>query len=310
MTQVCPHAAPAAAGRHSVRTVIAGMARLGDADPPQLGPYRLLGRLGTGATGTVYLGRGAPHRGARKERAAVRALRPELLRDRQQRARIRHVTETLSRGPRSSPYVAAAHGCELDGDRPWAAQEFVAGPSLGALVRRYGPLPEEAVRTLGGALCRALDALHRAGVVHGELSTGNVLLAADRPRVVDPGMGAGRADLADGETPLPADDVFALGVLLAYASSARMPFAGSLLPSSRESPDLAGVPAALHPALLACLHKTSEARPVPGPLARALDLADDAERPASSWLPQPWVHEIADVAEAARALGRRRFFRR
>lgn len=286
------------------------MARLGDADPPQLGPYRLLGRLGSGTTGPVYLGRGAPHRGARKERAAVRALRPELLRDRQQRAQIRRVTETLARGPHSSPYVAAAHGCELDGVHPWAAYEFVPGPSLGALVCEYGPLPEEAVRTLGGALCRALDALHRAGVVHGDLTPAHVLIAADRPRVVDPGRGVGRPDLADGQLPLPADDVFALGVLLAYASSARMPFAGSLLPTGRESPDLTGVPVGLHPAVLSCLHKTAEARPVPGPLARALDLAGDAERPASGWLPQPWAHEITDFADAARALGGRRLFRR
>lgn len=287
------------------------MARLGDADPPQLGPYRLLRRLGTGATGTVYLGRGAPHRGARRERAAVRALRPELLRDRQQRARIRHVTDTLSRGRGHglSPYLAAAHGCELDGERPWTACEFVPGPALGALVRRYGPLPEGAVRALGGALCHALDALHRAGVVHGELSPGNVLLAADRPRVVDAGLGAGRADLAEGEASQPADDVFALGVLLVYAASARMPFAGALLPSSRESPDLGGVPRGLHPALLACLHKTAEARPVPGPLARALDPAAGAERPAEDWLPQPWTHEITDFAEAARDVGGRWFSR-
>ncbi len=285
------------------------MARLGSADPPQLGPYRLLARLGAGATGTVYLGRGAPHRGARKERAAVRALRPELLRDRQQRARIRHVTETVSRGLRS-PYVAATYGCELDSERPWVAHEFVPGPALAALVRRYGPLPEEAVRALGGALCRALSALHQAGVVHGELCAGNVLMAADRPRVVDHGLGGGRADLADGETPQPADDVFALGVLLTFAASARMPFAGSLLPSTREGPDLTGVPDALHPALLACLHKAPESRPQPGPLARALDLADDAEHPAEAWLPQPWTHEIRDVAEAARDLGGSRLFRR
>ena len=286
------------------------MARLGDADPPRLGPYRLLGRLGTGAAGDVYLGRGAPHRGTRKERAAVRALRPELLRDRQLRARIRHVTEALSHGPHRSPYLAAAHGCQLDGEHPWAAYEFVPGPALGTLVRRHGPLPEAAVRTLGGALCRALDALHRAGVVHGALSPGNVLLAADRPRVVDPGVSAGRADLSGGETPLPADDVFALGVLLAYAASARMPFAGSLPPAGRESPDLTGVPAGLRPALLACLHRTAEDRPGPGPLAGALDLAAGADRPAAAWLPQPWTHEITAVGASARALAGRRLFRR
>ncbi|MDT0378138.1 protein kinase [Streptomyces sp. DSM 42041] len=289
--------------------MIAGMARLLPEDPPRLGPYRLLGRLGSGPAGHVYLGRGAPRRGARKERAAVRALRPEQLRDRQQRARIRQVADTVARGARS-PYVAAAHGCDLDGERPWMAREFVPGPGLPALVGRYGPLPEEAVRALGGGLCRALAALHRSGVVHGDLAPGNVLLAADHPRVVDYGMSEGRHAPGDGRSPLPADDVFALGVVLAYAASARMPFAGSLLPSTRESADLSGVPEGLRPALTACLHKTPEARPLPAALARRLDLDDAAERPAASWLPGPWTHEIRTFAEAADGFGGRGLFRR
>jgi serine/threonine protein kinase len=268
------------------------------------------GTPGTGGpSGTVYLGRGAPFRGARKEQAAIRALRPELLRDRQQRARIRQVAETASRELRS-PYVATTHGCDLDGERPWLAREFVPGPGLPALLRRYGPLPEEAVRALGGALCRALSALHDVGVAHGDLAPESVLLAADRPRVVDYGLGTGRPDLDDNESPRPADDVFALGVVLAYAASARQPFAGSPLPTTQECPDLTGVPPGLRPALLACLHKTPEARPLPGPLARALDLADDAERPAEKWLPAAWVHDVREVAEAARRLAGRRLFGR
>ncbi|MFR9674207.1 protein kinase domain-containing protein [Streptomyces sp. TR06-5] len=290
--------------------MIAGMARLGNADPPQLGPYRLLGKLGTGSAGTVYLGRGAPHRGARKERAAVRALRPELLRDRQQRALVRQTTEALYRGPHSSPYVAAAQGCELDGETPWVAYDFVPGPDLGSLVGRHGPLPEDAVRALGGALCRALEVLHSSGVAHGGLTPGNVLLAADRPRVVDPGMGTAVTDLSDGASPRPADDVFVLGVLLAYASSGRVPFSVPLARACTQAPDLSDVPEGLHPALLACLQAREDVRPAPGPLARALDLAAEAELPVRTWLPQPWAREVSDAAAAAENLGRRRLFRR
>lgn len=299
-------------GRSTVRSVSAGMARparLLPTDPPRLGPYRLLGRLGAGSGGAVYLGRGAPRRGARKERSAVRALRPEQLRDRQRRAQLRQVVETVS-GRLLSPYVAVAHGCDLDGESPWLSREFVPGPSLPALVRKYGPLPEGAVRVLGGALCRALSALHGAGVVHGDLRPGNVLMAADRPRVVDYGMGTGRPDLEDGRAALPADDVFALGVVLAYAASARSPFAVMLPPSAGEVPDLTGVPEGLHPVLFACLHKTPEGRPPPGALAGVLDLADDAARPAGAWLPGPWTHEVGEVAEAADRLGGRGLLRR
>lgn len=287
------------------------MARLGSADPRQLGPYRLHGVLGNGALGTVYLGRGSPRRGGRKRAAAVRAMRPELLRDRTLRARLRHVTQTVANEV-DSPYVAGALGCELDSERPWLAAEFVPGPALATLVARYGPLDEDGVRALGGALCRALAALHAARIPHRDLRAANVLLTAGTPRVVDYGLGPGRTDLgADDETAAdPAADVFELGALLCYAASAHLPFTGSLLPAAREDPDLAGVPEGLHPALLACLHKTPESRPSPGQLARALDLADLAEQPAADWLPESYLHEIDMSGQDARQLLGRRLFGR
>lgn len=286
------------------------MTRLGSDDPRQLGPYRLHGVLGGGGMGRVYLGRGAPHRGGRKQTVAVRALRPELLRDRQLRARLRHETQVAAAGV-DSPFVAGALGCELDSERPWVADEFVPGPSLATLVRRYGPLPEDAVRALGSALCRALLALHGARIAHRDLRAAHVLLAADHPRVVGCGLGLKHSDpTGEGEAAGPADDVFELGVLLVYAACAHPPFTGSLLASGRESPDLSGVPPGLRPALLACLHKTSEARPLPGPLARALDLEDRAERPAAEWLPEHCLHDIHAVADAARRLTGRRLFGR
>lgn len=281
--------------------------RLGESDPRELGPYRLLGRLGSSTTGTVYLGRGAPHRGARRVRAAVRQLRPELLRDRQQRARIRHVTEVMSREA-PSPFVAAAHGCELDDARPWVAFEFVPGLPPADLVHRYGPLPEKAVRVLGGALCRGLDALHRTGVVHGDLTPGNVLLAADRPRIVDQGLATARATTAHGDTPQPADDVLALGVLLAHLSTGRQPYAAPL--THHASPELHDLPQGLRSAVLACLHKAPESRPVPGPLAHALDPDEEARHPAETWLPEPWLHDITEFARTTRSLGGRGLFRR
>lgn len=287
------------------------MTRLGSADPRQLGPYQLRGVLGSGGLGTVYLGRGTPRRGGGKHTVAVRAMRPELLRDRSLRARLRRVTQTVANEV-DSPYVAGALDCELDSEHPWLAGEFVPGVALGTLITRYGPLPEDGVRALGGSLCRALAALHAARVTHRDLRAGNVLLTADSARLVDYGLGPGRTDLgADDEAAAdPAADVFELGVLLCYAASAHLPFAASVLPTAREDPDLTGVPEGLHPALLACLHKTPESRPAPGPLTRLFDLADLAEQPAANWLPEPYVHEI-DMSrqDARRLLGRRLFGR-
>ena len=284
------------------------MAGLGSTDPRQLGPYRLHGVLGAGSTGTVYLGRGAPRRGERKLLVAVRALRPELLRDRQLRARLRQEMQTAASSARSR-YVAEAAGCELDSEQPWLANEFVPGPALETMVARFGPLEETAVRALGGALARALTALHVARIAHRDLGAHNVLLAADAPRVVDYALGLGRP----GHVPAlgdPADDVFELGATLVHASGGHPPFAGSMLPGSREDPDLTGVPDSLCPALLACLHKTPESRPPLDVLARAFDLEDTAERPAADWLPAAYVQEIDAVADAARRMAGRRLFGR
>ncbi|MDJ1135231.1 protein kinase domain-containing protein [Streptomyces iconiensis] len=298
--------------------MIEGIARLRDSDPQRLGPFRLHGVLGSGAAGTVYLGKGTPWRGARKRTVAVRAVRPELLRDRQLRARVRQETGHAAASV-DSPHVAEALGCELDSEQPWIATAFVPGHSVAALVASYGPLPEMSVRALGGGVSRALAALHATGTPHRDLRAGNVLLSAAGPRVVDYGTPLGRSAAVGGRNGNGeqeastaghlADDVFELGVLLVLAATARSPFTRSLLPTAREDPDLAGVPEALRPTLLDCLHKTPASRPRPEPLARALDLSGMAERPAEEWLPEPYVHDIDGRAEEARRLVGRLFRR-
>jgi serine/threonine protein kinase len=287
------------------------IAPLGGSDPRRLGPFRLHGVLGNGGTGTVYLGRGAPRRGGRKETVAVRGLRPELLRDRQQRARLRQESQIIADSVRS-PFLAAPLDCEPDSERPWLATEYVPGLPLTALVSRFGPMPEEAVRALGGALCRVLVALHGAGLLHGDLRPQNVLLAAEAPKVVDTGFGP---DLTGGgsaaeRTIAMSQEVFAMGAVLVFAATGHPPFRGGPRSAVHDWADLSGVPEGLHPALLACLHHDPGYRPQPGALARVLDLADTAERPATDWLPEAYLHEIGVRAEAARKLTGRHFFGR
>lgn len=294
-----------------------GTARLRDTDPQRLGPFRLHGVLGRGTAGTVYVGRGAPQRGARKRTVAVRAIRTELLRDRQLRARVRQETAHIAATARSA-FLAEPLGCELDGEHPWIASAFVPGRSVAALVSSYGPLPEMSVRALGGGVSRGLAALHAAEAPHRDLRATNVLLTAEGPRLVDPGPPLGRSAAVGGrdsgavDTPGGgefADDVFELGVLLVYAATARLPFAANPLPSAREDPDLTGVPEALRPTLLDCLHKTPSARPRPESLARALDLSAVANRSADTWLPDSYLHDIDTRADEARRLVGRLFGR-
>lgn len=297
------------------------MARPATDAPRRLGPYRLHGTLGHGALGPVHLGRGAARRGGRKRLAAVRALRPELLRDRQLKARLRRDLDTV-RTRVTSPYAALPLGCELDGERPWAAVEFVPGPSLARLLVRYGPPPEAAVRALGAALAHALADLHAAGVAHRTLRPASVLVAADRPRAVDCALGALAGEPpADGHGG-PADDVFDLDVLLALTASGRHPFRDGPPPAGaprtsetpgapgRGEPAPAGVPAGLRPVLLACLDREPGRRPAADALAASLDPAGRAWGPAGAWLPELWLRAIGAHAALARELGGRRRFGR
>ena len=273
---------------------------LGGSDPRRLGPYRLLGVLGSGEFGRVYAGRGAPRGSVRRRLVAVRALRPELLRDRQVRARLRR--ELRVGADCGSPWVAPAVDGELDGDRPWVAWTLVPGTSLRRLVLRHGPLPEPALPPLAGALAHGLAALHRVGTAHGAPRPGTVLLHLDRPRLVDHGLAL---TVPDGG---PARDVFDLAVLLVFAVVARPPFRGlrPVASAAPPGPDLTGVPEEVRPTLLACLHPDPARRPSPRELAEALDPQGRAEEPAHQWLPEAYRRQIeADRAALRRLVGRR-----
>ncbi|KUJ67427.1 hypothetical protein ACZ90_28525 [Streptomyces albus subsp. albus] len=287
--------------------------------PAQLGGYRILGILGSGGMGTVYLARGLGGR------VALKTVRPELLRD--QGLRDRFAREVAAAAAVRSPFVAAVLGSAPRTGVPWLASEFVPGPTLGQAVRRHGPLPVSAVCTLAGALGRALAALAAAGVVHRDLKPSNVLLAADRPRLVDFGIArvAGDATLTTaGQRPGtpgymspeqvvkgelgPASDVFCAGALLVFAVTGRHVFldgdqAGTDVRIVYGEPDLDEVPGTLLPVVRACLAKRPADRPTAAELAAELDPHGTAVRVAERWLPQGVRADIAEIERAAAALG-------
>ena len=116
---------------------------LGPADPRQLGTYRLLGTLGAGGMGTVYLGRSG------RRLAAVKTLRPELARDAHLLARFQNEIRAASAVRHHG--VAAVLDSDMAAVPPWFAGEFVAGPTLAECVANHGPLAEHAVRGLASA---------------------------------------------------------------------------------------------------------------------------------------------------------------
>lgn len=296
------------------------MERLLPTDPSRLGGNRLLGRLGAGGMGVVYLARTEGG-----DLAAVKVIQPEYAEQDEFRARFRR--EAASAGRVDSPWVVPVLGADTEAAAPWLATAFVPGPSLAEAVVACGPLPDGAVRVLGKVLARALAAVHEAGLVHRDVKPGNVLLALDGPRLID--FGIARPTAAD-ETELtsdnvvvgtpgflapeqaqarevgPASDVFSLGCVLAYAATGRLPFgtgaADALLYRTvHDEPELDGVADTELRALLGrCLAKEPAERPTAAEVDA--ELAEDAPAGTVDWLPDPVVRMIADRSAEMLAL--------
>ncbi|WP_103535255.1 bifunctional serine/threonine-protein kinase/ABC transporter substrate-binding protein [Streptomyces sp. SM11] len=288
-------------------------------DPARIGGHRLLGRLGAGGMGVVYLGR--TDAGAL---AAIKVILPELAGDEDFRTRFRRETEAARRV--DSPWAVPVTGADTEAERPWLATEFVPGPTLSDVVARRGPLPVRSVAVLGRLLSRALAAVHAAGLVHRDVKPGNVLLTADGPRLIDFGI-ARAADAtaltatglvvgtpgflppeqASGNTAGPAGDVFSLGCLLAYAATGRPPFGSGavdalLYRTVHDAPDLDGIE---EPGLRALLERCLAKDPAARPEAADLDGLITEDEPAGAradWLPEDVVLIIADRSAAVLAL--------
>lgn len=267
-------------------------------DPGRIGDYTVLGRLGRGAMGTVYLCRSPGGR-----QVAVKVARPDLSDDPGFRERFRH--EVAMARAVGGFWTAAVVDADPDAPRPWLATEYVPGPTLHEVVTAHGPLPEQSLRRLIAGLAEALLAIHATGLVHRDLKPSNVLLAADGPRVIDfgiakalettgltatgmvvgtPGFLSPEQIAGGGVTP--ASDVFALGSVLVYAATGRGPFGTGDGPALmyravHSLPDLDGVPPGLRPIAARCLDRVAQARPTPG------DLLAEVGKPApAEWLPQ------------------------
>ncbi|WP_406061150.1 bifunctional serine/threonine-protein kinase/ABC transporter substrate-binding protein [Streptomyces sp. NBC_01077] len=288
-------------------------------DPSTIAGYRLLGRLGAGGMGVVYLGRTAAG-----ELAAVKVTHADQADQPDFRARFRREVEAARRV--SSPWAVPVTGADPDAPEPWMATAFVPGPSLGEAVTAHGPLPERSVRLLGWAVARALAAVHAAGLVHRDVKPGNVLLAVDGPRLIDFGIARATGETALTATDMvvgtpgflapeqaeartdaigPPADVFALGCLLAYAATGRPPFGTGAVDALmyrtvHDEPDLTGVPEGLLDLVRACLAKDPAARPTAAEIG--VRLVEDSPGNGADWLPAPVVRTIAERSARMLAL--------
>jgi eukaryotic-like serine/threonine-protein kinase len=239
-------------------------------DPRSVGPYRLLGRLGAGGMGQVYLGRSAGGR-----LVAVKLICPELAGE--PGFRVRFAREVAVARTVGGLFTALVVDADAEAAVPWLATAYVPAPSLAEAVDDHGPLPAGAVATLAEGLAEGLAAIHAAGVVHRDLKPSKVLLAADGPRVIDFGISrAAEASMltqsgtvmgspgfmspeqAEGGPVGPASDVFSLGEVLAFAATGQSPFGTGPTPALvyrvvHNEPDTAGLPASIRPLVQRCL---------------------------------------------------------
>jgi eukaryotic-like serine/threonine-protein kinase len=254
--------------------------------------YRLEQRIGVGAMGAVWRGTdellnrtvavkellAAVDSGTVTTGEALEESRQRLMREGRIGARLQH------------PHVISMFDVVVHDERPWLVMEYLPSKSLAGMLNESGPMEPRVVAEIGRQVADGLAAAHTAGVVHRDVKPGNVLIADDgRVKLTD--FGVSRAvddvqltrtgliagtpaflspEVARGQEPTAASDVFALGATLYAAVEGRPPFG-------------------LDDNAYALLHKVATARPEPPRQAGALTallmqlLADDpADRPTAA----------------------------
>lgn len=307
------------------------VAPLKDRDPQRIGAYRLIGRLGEGGMGQVFLARSD-----RGRTVAVKLVRAELADQEQFRARFRQEVRAASRVGRE--WTAPVLDADTEAETPWVATGYIAGPSLQQAVAGGTPLPERTVRILASGLALALESIHAAGIIHRDLKPSNVLLTIDGPRVIDFGI-ARALDVVTGNTLTrtgeavgspgfmspeqirgtsltPASDVFCLGSVLMYAATGRQPFGtpdsgvhAVMYRIAQEEPDLSALPEGLHDLIAGCLAKDPGQRPTPAQLLAQAegDGEDDRGADGEPWLPGALIARLGrhavELLEAENPMG-------
>ncbi|MEU4409387.1 protein kinase [Streptosporangium sp. NPDC023963] len=287
-------------------------------DPPRLGSFELIGRLGEGGQGIVYLGRGPGG-----EQVAVKLLHHGLTGDPEARARFLREVSVAQRVARFC--TAAVLHADLAGSRPYIVSEYVPGPSLRLLVDREGPRRGASLERLAVSTATALSAIHRAGILHRDFKPANVLMGPEGPVVIDfgiaraldsPGMTAtgvamgtpsylAPEQLGPGEV-TPAADVFAWGVTMVFAATGTPAFGQDSIAVVinrilNAQPELGPLEGPLRDLVAACLSKDPAQRPTAEQLVSHLmgsGPTTPVPRPAAFPLPGTGVGPASGVGPA------------
>lgn len=223
----------------------------------RLGPYRVLGVLGRGGMGVVFL---AEDPGLDR-RIALKTLLPGAGRD----AAARFLREARAQAAIEHDHVVTVHQVGEDAGVPFLAMPLLQGQTLAAALTS-GRLAIREVLRVGAEIADGLAAAHARGLIHRDIKPSNIWLEGDRRRVKLLDFGLARATAASPELPSdhtvrpsklvngpeltvfgqtvgtpaymspeqsggqPVDhrtDLFSLGALLYHAATGLMPFTGS-----------------------------------------------------------------------------------
>jgi len=253
------------------------------------GRYRLIDRIGTGGMSVVYRGQDQ----SLGRIVAIKILHENLtddegfLRRFQQEA---HAAANLSH-----PNIVTVHDIGQDGNRYYIVMEYVDGRTLKQLIRLQNqqgrPLDIDYALDLGIQICAGIGYAHRAGLIHCDVKSQNILITRDdRVKVADFGIARAMSEAtqhtvdsqiwgtphyfspeqAAGQGATPASDVYAIGVVLFELLTGRLPFIAEThtalaLKHLQESPPQASefnplVPPQLDQILLKVMSKEPAAR--------------------------------------------------
>jgi TolB-like protein/Tfp pilus assembly protein PilF len=202
-------------------------------DPTTWGHLTVTSRLASGAFGRIY----RAHDSQLNRDVALKLLRGDVT---QSRPVDRILSEARTLAQVRHPNVVTVHGADVRDGRAGLWMELVEGQTLDAWLTAHGPMGAGEAATIGIDLCRALAAVHAAGLVHGDVKAQNVV-REQGGRIVLMDFGAGRAQGADaagvsgtpmylapevlaGEPPTIQSDLYSLAVLLFHLLTRAYPY--------------------------------------------------------------------------------------
>jgi Protein kinase domain len=256
---------------------MSGMLPLRDNDPREVGGYRLLGRLGEGGQGVVFLALSSTG-----TRAAVKLLPPTT----DPQVRSRFLKEVAAAQQVAGFCTAQVLDAGIFERRPFIVSEYVSGPSLVEVIQQHGPRSGVVLERIAVATLTALGAVHAVGMVHRDFKPGNVLLGPDGPVVIDFGLAAvpgmtttglsGQVAVGtpafmapeqlSGARVTAAADMWAWAVTIAFAGAGELPFRGESLTATayaiiHSEPLVGPLSEPLGSIIHGCLSKNPAARP-------------------------------------------------